>query len=298
MGKIAQTLEDVARYGPHRAHVINVKSAGSVPTHFVEIDVAAGSHRFTPHSDFMLGRVLRMTDVGRIENEHGQRPYARSSPGDLELVAPWSNGVYHCDGQTHIVLMSISQRHIDEALEGQESDFKGDFGCLHSGTMRSVSVRHLFDQLWRCCGQNRPFSNLAAEGLRTAIIAQLLNLSQQRTQFAVDFKHRIPADVMRQIDDFVDSVQDAKVYTRDLANIAGMPISTFSRAFCKTTGQTAYQYVIDRRVDLARSLLSQSTDSLAEIALKTGFASQSHMTDVFRRKVGASPGSFRRSRKS
>ncbi|MEL7444243.1 MAG: helix-turn-helix transcriptional regulator [Pseudomonadota bacterium] len=297
MDQNSQTLEDVARYGPHQHHVVDMKSTGALPTHFVEIDVAAGSNRFTPHSEFMLGQILRMTDVGRIDNEHGRRPYTRSDPGDLELVTPWSNGIYSCDGQTNLILMSISPRHIDDVLEGQRSSYRGDFGHLHSGKFKSIAIRNLFDQLWWCCGQNKPFSNLAAEGLRTAIIAQLLNLSQHQIHLTSGSRHRIPSGVMRQIDDFVDTVQDAKVYTRDLANIAGVPVSTFSRVFRETTGQTAYQYVLERRIARARQMLESREDPLAQIAYDVGFSSQAHMTDVFKKRIGITPGEYRKQRR-
>ena len=48
------------------------------------------------------------------------------------------------------------------------------------------------------------------------------------------------------------------------------------------------------RVDEARRLLSNTERPIADIALETGFTDQSHLTRVFRRVLGETPGDFRR----
>lgn len=63
------------------------------------------------------------------------------------------------------------------------------------------------------------------------------------------------------------------------------------RAFEKTTGLTAHAYLIQRRIGLARRLIARGT-SLAEAAVTSGFADQSHMTRVFVGRYGVSPAKF------
>jgi AraC-like DNA-binding protein len=60
------------------------------------------------------------------------------------------------------------------------------------------------------------------------------------------------------------------------------------RAFVKATGLTPHAYLIQCRIDLARRLIGGGT-RLAEAALASGFADQSHMTRVFVRRYGISP---------
>jgi AraC family transcriptional regulator len=68
----------------------------------------------------------------------------------------------------------------------------------------------------------------------------------------------------------------------------------FARAFRQTTGMPPHRWLLARRVEKAKDLLSRSRSSLAEIALACGFADQSHFTKVFTRMVGTSPGAWRR----
>lgn len=66
------------------------------------------------------------------------------------------------------------------------------------------------------------------------------------------------------------------------------------RAFRSAVGQSPHQYVVARRVEHARRLLTATTLPIAEISLATGFSSQSHLTNWFRRLVGVSPAAYRR----
>jgi len=62
------------------------------------------------------------------------------------------------------------------------------------------------------------------------------------------------------------------------------------------TGLTPHQYVMSRRVARARRLLEEGELPITAIAAETGFASQSHLTDLFRREVGVTPRAYRAAR--
>jgi AraC family transcriptional regulator len=67
-----------------------------------------------------------------------------------------------------------------------------------------------------------------------------------------------------------------------------------ARAFRAAVGQSPHRYVVGRRIELARRLLSDTTMPIADIALAAGFSSQSHLSAWFRRLVGVSPAAYRR----
>jgi len=72
-----------------------------------------------------------------------------------------------------------------------------------------------------------------------------------------------------------------------------MSPSTFARLFKASIGATTHSFVLSRRLQRAEILLNGDT-SLSEIALAVGFASQSHFTEVFRRRTGRTPSQVRR----
>lgn len=79
----------------------------------------------------------------------------------------------------------------------------------------------------------------------------------------------------------------------DLSAIACLSPFHFQREFTRMVGITPHEYLTDRRIKAARQNL-QGPDSLADIALASGFFDQSHFSKVFKKYVGISPGVFRR----
>ncbi len=80
----------------------------------------------------------------------------------------------------------------------------------------------------------------------------------------------------------------------ELAQVAGLSPQHFATAFRKRADMTPHRYVLDQRIGEAKRLLAASNArSVADVAASLGFASQSHFTEVFRRRVGATPARYR-----
>jgi AraC family transcriptional regulator len=80
----------------------------------------------------------------------------------------------------------------------------------------------------------------------------------------------------------------------NIASSCGLSRSSFMKAFGETTGAAPYQWLMDRRIEAAKQLLIGRRLSLAEIAIRCGFADQSHFTRVFARRIGLAPSAWRR----
>jgi len=78
-----------------------------------------------------------------------------------------------------------------------------------------------------------------------------------------------------------------------LARQAGISQFQTLRGFARLTGLTPHAYVVQRRLDLARSLIRRGT-GLAEAAMAAGFADQSHFHRAFTRRHGFTPGAYAR----
>jgi transcriptional regulator GlxA family with amidase domain len=86
----------------------------------------------------------------------------------------------------------------------------------------------------------------------------------------------------------------SKMETRGLADVVSFSKSHFSRAFKRSLGVPPMAYVLARRVERAKLMMSTTREQLTDIALACGFADQSHLNRAFRRTVGMSPGLWRR----
>jgi AraC-like DNA-binding protein len=80
---------------------------------------------------------------------------------------------------------------------------------------------------------------------------------------------------------------------REIAGLAGLSVSQCARQFRRVTGLAPHRYLLQVRVAHVKALLRDSDRDLALIAMDAGFFDQSHMTRVFRRLTGVTPGVFR-----
>jgi LacI family transcriptional regulator len=70
--------------------------------------------------------------------------------------------------------------------------------------------------------------------------------------------------------------------------------SVLERRFRNLLGRTVNEEIVRLRLNKAIEMLSSTTLELKAIADRCGFRSQAYMTAVFRRKLGLTPGSYRK----
>jgi len=98
---------------------------------------------------------------------------------------------------------------------------------------------------------------------------------------------------LRLVDELIEARLDAKLTVQDLAGGLRLSAGFFCRAFHAAVGKAPHDYIIDRRVSRARTLLRNTALDLSEIAQASGFASHAHMTATFRKRLGVTPSALR-----
>jgi AraC-like DNA-binding protein len=79
----------------------------------------------------------------------------------------------------------------------------------------------------------------------------------------------------------------------DVAQEAGRSKSHLSRVFSSEVGVTPYDYLIGLRIDLAKTLLSLTPFTIAEIANRLCYADAYYFSNAFKQRMGVSPKAFR-----
>jgi len=103
---------------------------------------------------------------------------------------------------------------------------------------------------------------------------------------------------VKRVNDYIHAHLDGPIALRELAGVARLSCSHFSRAFKGAFGQSPHAFIMCERVELARQKMMDSHAPLSQIALSCGFADQAHLTRLFRRKVGFAPHQWRRANQS
>ena len=84
------------------------------------------------------------------------------------------------------------------------------------------------------------------------------------------------------------------VSLREMAALINLSESAFCKFFRRTTGKTFSDYLSDIRIGHACHLLSESDDTISEIAYRSGFENLTYFNRVFLRKKGVRPREFRK----
>jgi AraC family transcriptional regulator len=99
---------------------------------------------------------------------------------------------------------------------------------------------------------------------------------------------------LKQVLAFIEDQLAEDLSLDQIASVAGLSPSHTRMLFRRTMRVPLHQFIIQRRVELGRSLLLHSRLSIAEIAQTAGFAHQSHMARHMRRILGVTPSDLRR----
>jgi AraC family transcriptional regulator len=138
-----------------------------------------------------------------------------------------------------------------------------------------------------------PSGRLFLEGLGIAIASRLLTHHSSLTKHT-----RAPESLtdrrLKQVLSFIEENLSQDLSLEQIAAVANVSPSHLKAVFRKSMGVPVYQYVIQRRVELAKSLLLEENLSVAEVALAAGFAHQSHLARHMRRVLGAPPSVMKR----
>lgn len=96
------------------------------------------------------------------------------------------------------------------------------------------------------------------------------------------------------IDRYIDLHLSHKISVAQLAGSVFLGESQFHMLFKEQMGITPHQYVLGKRIDMARTLIEQGSLSLGQIAELTGFSGQSTFTHTFTRLQGISPSRYKK----
>ncbi|HKG60826.1 MAG TPA: AraC family transcriptional regulator [Pyrinomonadaceae bacterium] len=215
-------------------------------------------------------------------------------PGDVIIVPAGSSMQWRQkDGGTndtlHLYLHPHVVRTTAESVEFDTTQtLQPQFG------IRDEQIQHIALSLLCELQDANVIGRIYADSLAQLLAMQLVRRYSERKDTHISRGGMAPGKLRKAIE-FINANLD-KEQTVALAAVAEevhVSYFHFSRAFKQSTGVSPNVYMIEQRIGRAKKLLTETDLPIAEIALRVGFASQSHFTTTFRRLAWATPKSFR-----
>lgn len=251
--------------------ILQRRSFGDLTLHATEY-YAGGLTAVHAHTNARIVLVLR----GHFQEHFGQKT-RECSAGSL---------IFRPAGETHREKF-LSQRSLCISL---------DIG--HVWMTRIQQDRALQNPLYFQNPQLMPIYSRIARELQTADsfselsvechLAEILGLTI-RNQFLLEGRHPL---WLKRVVELLNSTS-GQFKIRELANEAGVHPVHLARMFRRYYGCTVGEYVRSIRVQQSQQDLLDSNEPIADIAVKNGFADQSHFTRSFKMVTGVTPARYR-----
>ena len=280
------------------------RSCGSEPIQLIKTERSASEVVFPSVSELVLGVVLEGDLPFRFDLGYGWSSTRRLQSGDIRVCLPNTEARYECGDDYSLLLLCLPSPMVERLLcEEPETGLKL-FEPLHMQTaFRDDLVRALAFQIWSESVHGDPASDLMADGLAQSLVAQLLRRADPGFHEKAARSSVRPSAIsgplrssprMVRVRDYIEAHLALPLSVAELAAVAGMSPSHFSRCFKAATGRAVWAHVQSRRCERAREMLQFTGDPIAVIAHRCGFASQAHLTSSFKRVFGVTPARIRR----
>lgn len=261
-----------------------LSSSPPVPSSF-----ASGIHHCEPGwtwqpamTDFDLWLVFEGRGHGMINNRT-----VPVVPGSLLLFRPGDTGDF---GQDPDQRLSVVSCHF--------SFMVGDRPVHPAGTLlprRFIAVQSLslltglMRQLLRALRDPSPLRGVDARAKLLEVLAEVYR------QDALDRGVRLGA-LSPQLQDAIDQIVSAPAHRHTLAEAAaavGLSARQLSGLFSEQLGITFRDFLVESRLDRARTLLAETTMSINQIARALGYSDQFLLSRQFRARFGEPPSHYR-----
>lgn len=278
----------------------------------------------------VISEITRLTDKDcyhLVERHKKQHTYPLHRHGEMEL-----NFVENCSGNRRIIGDSIEVIDCyDLVLMGGGLEHTWEQYECQSNDIREVTIhfsRDLFSDAFLSKTHLKPLADLISKadvgvafGMKAIMhnydrLNELVNMepgfysvmkfielmyelsltSDYRLLSTSAFAHTTMTTDSRRVQkvkDYIDANFKDDIRLQELADLANMTPTAFSRFFKLRTGKSISEYIIDVRLGHAARMLADSTMAVVEICYRCGFNNISNFNRIFKRKKGLTPTEFR-----
>lgn len=236
------------------------------------------SHHPTPFSSSPALACLVPADALPAASATGHMTLEYGGAAGLE-VRVWNEDDFMRVGRAHVggihVVLGNSRAHGTNAIDAMDTtDAQALRASLASGTARLLLA-----------SRSQPVK------AGTAGTGDVPHLAPAPSP---SFRGGLPPGALRRVRDFVAQRLAEKIELHRLAEIAGLSVCHFSRAFKQSMGLPPHRYLMRERANAAALLIRTTDRPLVEISLEVGFSDQSHFTRCFADVMGDTPRDYRR----
>jgi AraC family transcriptional regulator len=243
--------------------------------------------------------VLNLSAPLQLNARLGKRNFeGKVKTGEVAIIPAGSSWSCQTTGShlSNLLLLYLRPLFVRSATEEADVSYN-ELPLTPQIGFQSQHIRHIAMSLLGELNEANILGRLYADSLAIGLAMQLIRRYSSLKDVQIGHGGMAPHRLRKAlglIDQHLDTEEEGRVGLRFIAKQVGMSYFHFSRAFKQSLGMTPTNYIAERRIERAKKLMQETALPISEIALRSGFASQSHFTTSFRRLAGVTPRSFRK----
>lgn len=223
----------------------------------------------------------------------GKRFTGTAVHGDIDIIPALTPSRWEMHDENDTALLLSLPKSLIQAVANESGVDAARIEIRNRFQARDVELEALSWAIKREMEAGCRSGRLYLDGLALAVASRLVMRHSSIAKLA-ERKEGLSGHRLKQVLSFIEDHLANDLSLEQIATVAGVSASHMKTLFRAATGVPVHQYVIQRRVECARTLLTQDGLSIAEIALAAGFAHQSHMARHMRRILGVPPRAVKR----
>ena len=285
------------RFGLTPVPTLVANLTGHAPIMFSRVHSEAVAHTATmaaaAESAYAVHVLIHATAMSKLIYQRRLEPIFKTEPGSIFLFDMEKTPVVHFEAPFDNVRFQAAKETLRELAEENGlrwiDGLKGDAW----GTPDPVMLA-LASSLLPALEHPNEASSLFMDHITLAFFARLMSAYSGFAAVHQTARGGLAPWQLRRVKELTEGHLGENFSLSALAKECSLSPSYFARAFRLSLGMPPHQWLLERRVALSKRLLLGPAQSLTDIADACGFADQSHLTKVFSRLMGTTPGAWKR----
>lgn len=233
--------------------------------------------------DAMPDHRLKLYVGAPVQGDCGAQRFVYTH-GDVDLVPAGASESWFEDAPSHSIIVQVPPSLLSRAAADMGLDpRRASLAPRHQ--FRDAQIEHIALALDAERRAGSPSGLLYSQSLGMALAVHLLG----RYHAPSSLLRGLSRPQERRVRDYIEARLDRELSLTKLADVAGLGPSHFKTLFKATFGLPVHAYVVQRRVERAKTLLLSRKLPASQVALEAGFAHQSHMARCMRKVLGVTP---------
>ena len=249
---------------------------------------------FQREDAFLVGLQLRDFPHHEYWEDGRQMPVCDLRVGDSLFYDLKRDPVALLDKPHHSLLFYLPRAALNAIADDAAAPRIGDLNYKAGAGVNDVTISGLGHTMVPALGRPDEANRLFVDHVMLAVGAHVAQTYGGMRPVSRPVQGGLAPWQVRRAKEILSAKLDGDVPLKEVARECGLSVSHFSRAFRRSMGMPPHNWLLRRRIEVAKGKLRDSRMPLSDVAFACGFADQSHLTRVFTRMVGISPGVWRR----